>query len=175
MDLSARLHRHGPFEIGRIRYPLSTAVYCERTSGEILLLRRTRGSSFPGMWFLPGGLVENGESPSEGASREVFEESSLIPIQPLRMVGCYLMPMYGDIFLQLTFSCRVAACDVRVSSEHDDYQWVTPEKMLRQFTPAAIRERASGDPDAALLLERVRADLLIYLEQRGIAVIEQED
>ena len=39
--------------------------------GEILLVREREG----GVWSLPGGWVDVGESPSEAVAREVLEES----------------------------------------------------------------------------------------------------
>jgi hypothetical protein len=59
------------FEPGR--YASSAVVYAERDD-EILLLQRAEGSAMAGQWFLPGGFVEAGELPEEGARRELFEE-----------------------------------------------------------------------------------------------------
>ncbi|GGK23740.1 hypothetical protein GCM10008955_16680 [Deinococcus malanensis] len=41
--------------------------------GRILLIRRTD----TGRWALPGGMAEVGETPAEGAERELFEETGL--------------------------------------------------------------------------------------------------
>jgi 8-oxo-dGTP pyrophosphatase MutT (NUDIX family) len=38
-------------------------------------------------WELPGGLIEPGESPRQGAARELLEESGQTPGEPLRFVG----------------------------------------------------------------------------------------
>jgi len=45
-----------------------------RTSGRVLLALRSKWVSDPGTWGLPGGGVEPGESPLEGALREAEEE-----------------------------------------------------------------------------------------------------
>lgn len=46
--------------------------------GEILLLQRSYQDDFePGKWCLPGGKVESGETPIEGAMRELWEETNL--------------------------------------------------------------------------------------------------
>jgi 8-oxo-dGTP pyrophosphatase MutT (NUDIX family) len=42
--------------------------------GKVLLVRHTYGRK---NWELPGGMVERGESPMEGAVREVQEETGL--------------------------------------------------------------------------------------------------
>lgn len=46
--------------------------------GEVLLLQRSYQDDFePGKWCLPGGKIEAGESPLQGASRELYEETNL--------------------------------------------------------------------------------------------------
>jgi 8-oxo-dGTP pyrophosphatase MutT (NUDIX family) len=54
---------------------LVTLVYCLR-DGEVLLLQRAK-PPFPGLWVAPGGKIEPGESPAEGAVRELREETGL--------------------------------------------------------------------------------------------------
>lgn len=46
--------------------------------GELLLLQRSYQDDFePGKWCLPGGKIEEGESPLEAATRELWEETNL--------------------------------------------------------------------------------------------------
>jgi 8-oxo-dGTP diphosphatase len=46
--------------------------------GRILLVRAASYLTVAGMWFLPGGGVEHGETPSEALEREVREETGLL-------------------------------------------------------------------------------------------------
>lgn len=45
--------------------------------GRILLVRAAPYLTVAGMWFLPGGGVEHGETPAEALRREVHEETGL--------------------------------------------------------------------------------------------------
>jgi ADP-ribose pyrophosphatase YjhB (NUDIX family) len=44
---------------------------------KLLLCKRNNQGSFPGMWSIPGGKLEENETTQEGAKREFFEETSL--------------------------------------------------------------------------------------------------
>ena len=47
------------------------------TQRQVLLLRRSAGRYLGGFWDIPGGSVEIGETPSQAAVRECFEECGL--------------------------------------------------------------------------------------------------
>ena len=88
------------------RYVLSAVIYAER-GDEILLLKRAAGSALAGQWFLPGGMVEPGELPEDGARRELLEESGLEIDGELDIVGCYPMRVYGYDTLQISYRGRL--------------------------------------------------------------------
>lgn len=48
-----------------------------RRGEEVLLTRNSARGPRPGMWVLPGGGVEHGETPRDAAAREVMEEAGL--------------------------------------------------------------------------------------------------
>jgi len=52
---------------------------------EILLVRRGR-EPLRGMWSLPGGLLELGETTADGVAREVLEETG-VRVQPVEIVA----------------------------------------------------------------------------------------
>jgi len=57
---------------------LASVVLGTLPSGEALVTQRcSRGGSYNGMWVFPGGKVDIGESPEEGAMREFEEETGL--------------------------------------------------------------------------------------------------
>ena len=93
-------------------YALSAVVYAER-GDEILLLKRAEGSALAGQYFLPGGLVEPGELPEDGARRELAEEAGIEIAGGLELIGCYPIHVYGYAMLQLSVPrcCRARRGD----------------------------------------------------------------
>jgi 8-oxo-dGTP diphosphatase len=62
------------------------AVYgvCRDDQGRILLARASSSITLQGRWFLPGGGVHHGETPTDSLTREMEEESGLaVTIGPL--------------------------------------------------------------------------------------------
>ena len=73
-----RISKDGELRIG------SCAVIFDEDRKKVLLTRRTDN----GLWCLPGGKMEAGESVEECCQREVFEETGL-EIQTRRLIGIY--------------------------------------------------------------------------------------
>lgn len=144
------------------RYALSTVVYAER-GDEILLLQRAEGSAMAGQWFLPGGWVEPGELPEDGARRELAEEAGVQIEGELEIVGCYPMYIYGYDMLQISYRGRVTDGDVTISHEHDGARWVTASDMRALLTDDVIADMAAGNEHVARLLGHIRIDLDRYL------------
>ena len=149
-------------------FALATAVYAERADGHILLLERAEGTAMAGTYFLPGGIVDPGETPWEAAPRELQEETGLTFANAPQMVGCYPMFLYRRDFLQLTFRGRVDG-DVTISGEHTNHRWVDPHDWLKLFTPERVETVAGGNPKIAMLLSGIGDDLRRYLDLVGNA------
>ncbi len=148
-------------------YALSAVVYAER-GDEILLLKRAEGSALAGQYFLPGGLVERGELPEDGARRELAEEAGIEIDGELELVGCYPMHVYGYDVLQLSYRGAVAEGNsVVISHEHDAAQWVRAADMRALLTDDVIDQIAGGDDRVVDLVRGVRTDLDRYLRRVG--------
>jgi 8-oxo-dGTP diphosphatase len=155
-DLAASSH------VEPARYALSAVVYAERDD-EILLLQRAEGSAMAGQWFLPGGLVEPGELPEDGARRELFEEGGVQIDGDLEIIGCYPMFVYGYDMLQISYRGRVADGDVTISHEHDGARWIKASDMRALLSDEVIADIAGDNDDVASLLAHIRTDLDRYL------------
>jgi 8-oxo-dGTP diphosphatase len=94
----------------------------------LILQRSTKETSKHGLWELPGGKVEKGETPRETAVIEVKEEAGL-DIKLKANLG----PHHDDK-MKKTYHAYVAVPKkgqrVKLSEEHSDYKWVTPEEVM---------------------------------------------
>jgi 8-oxo-dGTP diphosphatase len=68
------------------------ALVLPRPRTQVLLVQRSWDSdAFPGAWALPGGFVDDGETPVQAAHRELGEETGLA-VSTLTRVGRYDAP-----------------------------------------------------------------------------------
>jgi 8-oxo-dGTP diphosphatase len=95
--------------------------------GKVLLVRRAR-SPGKGLYSLPGGRVEYGESLAVALAREVMEETGLV----IDLVG---LSGFRDIlpaapgaghYLVMSFAARWVEGEVQLNDELDDFRWIDP-------------------------------------------------
>lgn len=117
------------------------ACHIESERG-LLLLRRAPLESEPGTWGVPGGKIEAGESPIEGALRELFEETSIALERSSIEEVCkfYIRKAELDYTYHL-FRIRLDRdFEVRISDEHTDYQWVSDTDLKDMPLIAGAKE-----------------------------------
>jgi 8-oxo-dGTP diphosphatase len=97
--------------------------------GKVLLVRRAR-SPGKGLYSLPGGRVEFGESLHAALHREVDEETGL-KIEILGLAGWreVLPTAGGGHYLIMSFAARWIANEPALNEEHDDFKWLVPETL----------------------------------------------
>ena len=115
---------------GKIRLGCSAAIF--NSEGRILLTKRTDN----GLWCLPGGAVDPGESVAEACEREVLEETGL-QSRVRRLVGIYSHPdqlvVYPDgnkvQVVALHFEVEVTGGEAGLSNETTDFGYFSVEQM----------------------------------------------
>ena len=115
---------------GKIRVGCSAAIFNEE--GKVLLTRRRDN----GQWCLPSGGMDAGESPSETALREVFEETGL-HVRVKRLVGVYSDPnqlvMYQDgnkvQIVAIHFEAEIIGGTLGLSDETSDFGYFSLKEM----------------------------------------------
>ncbi|MBD0691619.1 NUDIX hydrolase [Streptomyces sp. CBMA123] len=113
-------------------------------AGRVLLQRRTDN----GMWALPGGRMDIGESLAGCGIRETREETG-IDVEITGIVGTYTDPghvfAYDDGEVRQEFSIcllgRPVGGELRVSEESHEVAWFTPEETDALPMVANIRRR----------------------------------
>ena len=145
---------------------VAAGVYLERDR-KILILERAAGAMI-GFWSLPSGLLDAGESPEDGARRELYEEAGLRPTGPLTLVAVTGFHVYGHDAIRIVYAAEAAAGDVRLSHEHSAAQWIDPHEYRRtHLSDAEIERWRARDPKEAAIVEAVRATFDDYLAWRA--------
>jgi 8-oxo-dGTP diphosphatase len=109
------------------RLAVSAAIFRE---GKILLVRRARAPA-RGVYTLPGGRVEFGETLTEALTREIREETQLT-IEILGLAGWReALPAQtgGGHFVILPFAARWVSGEPVLNDELDDAQWRMPDTL----------------------------------------------
>lgn len=99
----------------------------------VLLLKRGPNGSYPGMWCLPGGHIESGESPEDAAARELLEETGLV-------AGTLYVDdaNHFDGMVAIVYRCYLGYCDGHATNadpdSHSEIGWFyrhdLPEPMM---------------------------------------------
>jgi 8-oxo-dGTP diphosphatase len=114
--------------VGR-RVPCAGAIVLDG-AGRLLLVRRGRAPG-QGLWSVPGGRVEPGETAAAAAVREVREETGL-DVLAGAVVGRVERPAPGgDTYLIEDLACRVVGGRLRPGDDADDVRWVGAEDLAR--------------------------------------------
>jgi len=112
--------------------------------GKILVVRRARAPAH-GLYSLPGGVVEVGETLEEAVTREVREETSMI-IEPVALAG-FREAIMRDAdsrverhFIILCFAARWRAGEVLLNEELDEARWLDPAELANLPTTSGLAE-----------------------------------
>jgi 8-oxo-dGTP pyrophosphatase MutT (NUDIX family) len=111
---------------------VAASAVVEDEGGRILLQRRTDN----GLWSLPGGGMEMGDSLPGAAVREVQEETGL-EVEITGLVGTYTDPRHviaysdGEVRRQFNvcFTARVVGGQLAIPDESTELRFVAPEEL----------------------------------------------
>jgi ADP-ribose pyrophosphatase YjhB (NUDIX family) len=113
-------------------------------NGRVLIVRRANPPAH-GLYTLPGGVVESGETLIEAVKREVSEETGLT-IEPVALAGHREVIMPGKEgraernFVILAFVARWLAGAPSLNEELADAQWLLPDDLAGLKTTEGLVE-----------------------------------
>jgi ADP-ribose pyrophosphatase YjhB (NUDIX family) len=112
--------------------------------GHVLIVRRARPPAH-GLYTLPGGVVEVGETLLEAVVREVREETAL-EVEPVALAG-YREAIVRDAegrverhFVILPFAVRWIAGEPRLNEELAEAHWLAPSGLAGLSTTHGLAE-----------------------------------
>ena len=121
--------------LGLLTPSVAAAAAIFDSDGRALLTRRADN----GRWCFPGGAAEIGESPSETAVRETFEETGL-RVKPVALIGVYdsrRVHRKARAFqhYSLLFAAERTGGEPTVTPEVTEFAWCTePEALALDLT-----------------------------------------
>jgi 8-oxo-dGTP diphosphatase len=123
---------------------LVAATIPEDGEGRILLTRRSINPG-RGLWTFPGGFVDFGETATDAAMRETFEETGL----EVELTGLHNVYSYPGAPIIIVYRARVTGGTLTTCDENDCLEWVASGKIpwdALAFTSTleALREWVAG-------------------------------
>jgi 8-oxo-dGTP diphosphatase len=125
--------------------------------GRVLVARRARAPAL-GIWTMPGGVVEAGETLTEALVREIAEETAMI-VEPVALAGHREVVVRDDDqrvsrhFVILCFATRWISGEPQLNEELAEARWLKPEELsglkttegLAEIVAAAFKRMAAAD------------------------------
>jgi mutator protein MutT len=112
--------------------------------GRVLVARRARGPAY-GIWTMPGGVVEAGETLTEALVREIQEETAMT-IEPVALAGHREVVVRDDSrrvsrhFVIMCFAARWIQGEPQLNEELAEARWLTLEELSGLQTTEGLAE-----------------------------------
>jgi 8-oxo-dGTP pyrophosphatase MutT (NUDIX family) len=114
------------------------------SKGELLMEKR----SDCGLWGMPGGKIEPGESITEAAVREAYEETGL-KVKVTRLLGVYSVPtdrivVYPDNqdvvqLVDIFVETEIVSGELRISHESEELKFCSLNQLPTEIVPPLIK------------------------------------
>jgi ADP-ribose pyrophosphatase YjhB (NUDIX family) len=112
--------------------------------GRVLVARRNRGPAY-GIWTMPGGVVEAGETLTEALIREIREETAMT-IEPVALAGHREVVVRDDDkrvsrhFVIMCFAARWIEGEPQLNEELAEARWLKPGELSYLKTTEGLAE-----------------------------------
>jgi ADP-ribose pyrophosphatase YjhB (NUDIX family) len=125
-------------------HPLLAVSAAIIRDGHVLIVRRARQPA-GGIYTLPGGMVEVGETLTQAVIREVMEETAMT-IEPVALAGfreaivCDAESRVERHFVILAFAARWIAGEPKLNAELSEAHWLRPAALGGLQTTEGLAE-----------------------------------
>ncbi len=92
--------------------------------GRVVLVRRAIDPG-RGLWVIPGGYMDLGETVEQAAVRETLEEVNL----HVRLTGLVGVYSYGTPVVVIVYACEVVGGELQIDEESEEVQTFAPEEI----------------------------------------------
>lgn len=108
--------------------------------GRFLLMKKAPESEEAGLWSLPGGKMNPGESLQDAVRREIFEETKIVVQDPQFCRSLYIRKGSFSYIYHEFYEAFVKIPQVLLSSEHTEFVWTTIEQAIQMPLMAGGKE-----------------------------------
>ncbi|HVV66792.1 MAG TPA: NUDIX domain-containing protein [Candidatus Saccharimonadales bacterium] len=99
----------------------------QNPGGKFLIMREGE------RWQAVGGRLEKGEKLEDGLRRETEEETGITDLEVGKAIHVdeWFAKPEGELkhIVAIFFLCKTKASDIRLSSEHQEFAWVTSDEL----------------------------------------------
>ncbi|OIO33189.1 MAG: NUDIX hydrolase [Candidatus Yonathbacteria bacterium CG_4_10_14_3_um_filter_47_65] len=116
------------------------------------------------LWNLPGGTMENGESPWDGLKREVKEETGL-EVEISKLAGVYSKPDKNEVVL--SFICKKIGGEITLNDEADKIEFFEINKLPPNTPPKQaerIGDAITNDGEAIFKVQTGKSSIELIKE-----------
>ena len=137
-----------------VRHRGSVAMLAVSDDDRIVLVRQYRYAVDEALWELPAGRLDQGETPEEGARRELVEEAGLEAGRVEPLLSFYTTPGFCDEVIHVFRATELRVVPARPEEdERIEPTWFALDHALAMIDRGEIRE---GKTLIALLREQTR-------------------
>ena len=140
------------------RFMVAVGAVIASPDGKILLIKRSEKLDWhPGEWESMYGRIAQHEDPKDGLTRELKEELG-ISVAVGRLLTCWHIyrgheETAENELVGITFLATTNQIEIKLSDEHEEYRWVTPEEAKE-----------------LIKVEGIHRDIQAYIDLQGQAL-----
>ena len=128
---------------GPVRVIPCVGAVVKDDEGRLLLIKRGHAPA-AGLWSLPGGRIEPGETDAEALVREMREETGLV-IDPGQLLGTVRRPARDDAVFDIRdYAATVTAGTLRPGDDAADARWVAASELASLPLTEGLVEALTG-------------------------------